>query len=318
YHISRGNVTIDELSDQLKDIYLKERKAFKLRLSLGLVLSHRETGELRYFYPHNNESVLSEIILISNEEDLEQVIKKLREIDFEGEVWRYRPDTKWLPYRITNTREVTEKEKKQAVCFPTELPLFEDTFQININVYMLEEDGKVERVYNSTKKFEDTMNLNIYNRHLSYIKNMEMYSRKYGCRNCGKLFHKSTFLKRHETSCSKASILKFPGGYYKQDKNLFELLDSFGINIPDEQRYYPHVSCFDFEALLATDHEISNTKKIKWLADHQPVSVLLCSNLEGYKDPHCIINPDLDGLLEDMFTYLEKSKLLLLVICLID
>ncbi|CAH1790684.1 unnamed protein product [Owenia fusiformis] len=52
--------------------------------------------------PNNNESVQPEIMLISNKEDLEQVIRSMREIDFEGEVWRHCPDTKCRPYRINH------------------------------------------------------------------------------------------------------------------------------------------------------------------------------------------------------------------------
>ena len=72
-----------------------------------------------------------------------------------------------------------------------ELPVLERLFNINVFVYELKEneEGKVntELVRRSPYKFDDTMNLNLYMNHVSYIKDLRSYSRSYACRNCDKL-----------------------------------------------------------------------------------------------------------------------------------
>ena len=71
-------------------------------------------------------------------------------------------------------------------------------------------------------KYDDTMNLNIYEQHLSYIKNLKLYSSKYECVKCGKLFKTNCSLTRHKSSCDKKNTLVFPGGYFQTRKTIFE------------------------------------------------------------------------------------------------
>ncbi|CAH1777342.1 unnamed protein product, partial [Owenia fusiformis] len=301
FHIPSGSPTLDDFHKQLNEIYQEQVTSFKINLSLAIVLAHRETGQLRYFYAHNNESILQSPTLITDRSDIETIMQKLRELNLAEEIWRQRPDTKWIPYRVVNTRwsvygldfplgtaillpdyirknkaivslnkkpyraelykdnlcafrclayhktksivklhphvdplvqkwkEVTEK---QRICGVTlkEMPLFEDTFKININIHSIDKDRVATKIYTSTLNHNDTMNLNQYDKHLSYITNMGMYSRKYRCRNCDKLFDRTTNLKRHESKCKEATAFKFPGGYYNLNPSLFEKLESNGYD----------------------------------------------------------------------------------------
>jgi hypothetical protein len=58
-----------------------------------------------------------------------------------------------------------------------------------VYVYDLQETEadkvNVELVRRSPYKYDDTMNLNLYEQHFSYIKDMRSYNRSYLCSKCG-------------------------------------------------------------------------------------------------------------------------------------
>ena len=91
-----------------------------------------------------------------------------------------------------------------------ELPVLERLFNINVFVYELKEteEGKVnaELVRRSPYKFDDTMNLNLYMNHFSYIKDLRSYSRSYACRICDKLWKHVGTLHRHENITKEVSV----------------------------------------------------------------------------------------------------------------
>ena len=70
-----------------------------------------------------------------------------------------------------------------------DLHKIEAKFKTNVCVYKLEEiaDGKTtaELVRRSTARYPDTMYVNIFETHFSYIKDIRMYCHSYRCRKCG-------------------------------------------------------------------------------------------------------------------------------------
>jgi hypothetical protein len=75
-----------------------------------------------------------------------------------------------------------------------ELVVLEQVFNLNVNVYDLQktEAGKVnvELVRRSPYKYDDTMNVNLYEQHFSYIKDLRSYVRATCVRNvtgCGSM-----------------------------------------------------------------------------------------------------------------------------------
>jgi hypothetical protein len=123
-----------------------------------------------------------------------------------------------------------------------ELPVLERLFNINVFVYELKEteESKVnaELVRRSPYKFDDTMNLNLYMNHFSYIKDLRSNSRSYVCRNCDKLWKHLGMFHRHEKYCKGCVRYKQPGEVYHTTKTVFEELEDEGIIVPPEHRYY--------------------------------------------------------------------------------
>ena len=62
-----------------------------------------------------------------------------------------------------------------------QIAYFEKCFEVNVNI---RDDGVALTVYKSRCHHKDTMNLNIYEHHLSYITNLPTYTQKYKCGSC--------------------------------------------------------------------------------------------------------------------------------------
>ena len=87
----------------------------------------------------------------------------------------------------------------------TEVPRFEETFDIDVDIYTLCPDGAVIPRYLSVERHADKMVLNLHVTHLSYVKNVPAYLKKYRCGSCGRNFVKLDHLKRHQGSCANAT-----------------------------------------------------------------------------------------------------------------
>jgi hypothetical protein len=122
------------------------------------------------------------------------------------------------------------------------LMVLEQVFSLNVYVYDVQEteagDIAARLVRRSPYKYDDTMNLNLYEQHFSYVSNMEKYSHSYLCSKCDRLWKHVGKLHRHERTCTGYVIYKYPGGVYHAAKTVFDRLEDEGIDVP-EDRYYP-------------------------------------------------------------------------------
>ena len=81
----------------------------------------------------------------------------------------------------------------------------------------------------------DVMNLNIFEDHLSYVKN---------------LFKRKNKLALHMKRCEKSKHLKFPGGYFTPSKTSFENLNEIGITVETQLQNYPWMLTWDMVGWL--------------------------------------------------------------------
>ena len=141
------------------------------------------------------------------------------------------------------------------------------------------------------------MNLNLYEDHLSYITDLNVYCKKYECRNCKDLFPTHGKVVRHEKSCKETTRFLYPGGYYARPRHIFEELEYLNITVDKDLRFYPFFITYDFESLLLTDNLPAPSTSSNWIKEHRPVSFSLCSNVPGHTHPVCEIDFDVSNLI---------------------
>ena len=191
-----------------------------------------------------------------------------------------------------------------------DLSKIEATFGVNVVVYKLDEitDGTTvgELVRRSLCQFTDTMTLNLYETHFSYIRDINMYCHSYRCSRCDEsLWKYPSLLKRHELTCEGGIRRVYKGGVYRPPASIFERLDDEGIIVSPVLRYFPYRATFDFECYFSDERLPTNTDHVEWIARHVPLSVSVASNVPGYEPAQCYITDgDSDKLVADMMVHL--------------
>ncbi|MCG7865753.1 MAG: C2H2-type zinc finger protein, partial [Candidatus Thiodiazotropha taylori] len=180
-------------------------------------------------------------------------------------------------------------------------PEFEKHFGVNLEVYSLEESGFARSLYKSRGQQESTMYANLFDNHMSYIRDFAMFAQKYQCQTCDRHFKQPSDLHRHQRTCSNKTKYVFPGGFHSMKESIFEQLDQYGIDVPREERTFPWFICYDFEAILQKLDD-RPTETLAWTHQHVPISVALCSNVKGHRDPVCLVDPDPNQLVKRMIS----------------
>ena len=186
-----------------------------------------------------------------------------------------------------------------------ELPGFEDCFQVNVNMYefLIDTECVIPR-YLSQSTHHDTLYVNLYQNHTSYVSNFSGYAKKIQCASCLRHFHTKHVWRKHLKVCTCVKKTRFPGGFHTLPKTIFEELEAFDIVVAKEHRKYPYFSVFDMESLLQKITERTSAK-LCFTQRHIPISVSINSNVPGYEEPHHVVDSNLDVLLEQMIEYLR-------------
>ena len=88
-------------------------------------------------------------------------------------------------------------------------------------------------------------------------------------------------------------------------QTIFDKLEEHGIVVPANERIFPWFLLFDFKVMLSSMQD-QTSEKLTWTAEHLPISVSICSNVEGFKSPHCIVDPDTNSLVASMVQYMTN------------
>ena len=90
-----NNLTAEVMEEKLDRVLDKLKCAANLDLALGFILKKIENGKFRYFYAHENNTLLEQSELVGNEDGM----AKLKEISKKTEViessTKERSHTKW-------------------------------------------------------------------------------------------------------------------------------------------------------------------------------------------------------------------------------
>ena len=167
-----------------------------------------------------------------------------------------------------------------------------------------------ELVRRSPCQYIETMYLNLYETHFSYIRDIKAYSHSYMCCKCGEALWKySSLLKIHELTCEGGIRRVYKGGVYHTTPSIFQRLDDEGITVPEALRFYPFRATFDFECFFDVENLPADSDRVQWIARHVPLRVSLASNVPGYETPRSYVTEgDSDNVVADMMAGLVATS----------
>ena len=102
YRLTTLDTTFLEMP--LKKMYQEQTSAFKINLSYGFVLRNKNTGRYKYYHSSCNccGRYLNEPSLVTNSEDFDDFLERIRETDVLQWAINQRPDFAWVCELVTN------------------------------------------------------------------------------------------------------------------------------------------------------------------------------------------------------------------------
>ena len=84
-------------------------------------------------------------------------------------------------------------------------------------------------------------------------------------------------------------------------------MEEVGIYVKPSERLFPFFECYDIEATIK-EIAYCQGKRLRWIARHLPFCVSMCSNIPGFCDGMVYINEDMDALVDNMISFLNRMS----------
>ena len=97
-----NNLTAQVIEEKLDRVLDKLKCAAKINLALGSILKNIEDGKFRYFYAHEDNTLLEQSKLVSNKEDMAKLKEILKKTDVIESSRKEMSNTKWRFFKLTN------------------------------------------------------------------------------------------------------------------------------------------------------------------------------------------------------------------------
>ena len=102
FNFAVNNLTAQVIEEKLDCVLDKLKCVAKLNLALGFILKNIEDGKFRYFYAHENNTLLEQSKLVSNKDDMTKLKELLKKTDVIESCTKERSNTKWRFFKLTN------------------------------------------------------------------------------------------------------------------------------------------------------------------------------------------------------------------------
>ena len=102
FNFAMSSFEISSLNDKLDYVFKGLKCAAKVNIAFGFVLKNIEDGMCRYFYAHENNTIMEKSKLVCTPDDIDNLKEKLQKMDFIDLCTRERANTKWKFYKLTN------------------------------------------------------------------------------------------------------------------------------------------------------------------------------------------------------------------------
>ena len=146
FNFAMPSFDISLLNDKLDYVFKELKCAAKINIAFGFVLKNIEVGMCRYFYAHENNSIMEKSKLVCTPDDFVNLKEKLQKKDIIDLCTRERANTKWKSYKLTNVRVFAALLKDIPMgCKDTVLP---EPLLKNCNVNCLNFERNSSQPYN--------------------------------------------------------------------------------------------------------------------------------------------------------------------------
>ena len=102
FNFAMSSFDMSLLIDKLDYVFKELKCAAKVNLAFGFVLKNIEDGMCRYFYAHENNTVMERSKLVCTSDDITNLKEKIQKMDIIDLSTRERANTKWKFYKLTN------------------------------------------------------------------------------------------------------------------------------------------------------------------------------------------------------------------------
>ena len=102
FNFAMSSFDMSLLNDKLDYVFKELKCATKVNFAFGFVLKNVEDGICRYFYAHENNTILERAKLVCTQADMTNLKDRMQKMDFVDLCTRERANTKWKFYKLTN------------------------------------------------------------------------------------------------------------------------------------------------------------------------------------------------------------------------
>ena len=102
FNFAMSSFDVSLLNDKLDYVFKELECAAKVNLAFGFVLKNIEDGMRRYFYAHENNTVMERAKLVCTQADMTNLKDRMQKIDIVDLCIRERANTTWKFYKLTN------------------------------------------------------------------------------------------------------------------------------------------------------------------------------------------------------------------------
>ena len=145
FNFAMSSFDMSLLNNKLDYVFKELKCAAKVNLAFGFVLKNIEDAICRYFYAHENKTVIERSKLLCSPGNITNLNEKLQKMDFIDLCPRERANTEWRSYKLTKLTVFAALLKDVPMdCKDTVLP---EPLSKNHNVYCFTFDRNRRQPY---------------------------------------------------------------------------------------------------------------------------------------------------------------------------
>ena len=159
FNFAMSSFDMSLLNDKLDYVFKDLKCAAKVNLGFGFVLKNFDVGMCRYFYAHENNTIVETSKVVCTQVDLTNLKNRIQKLDIVDICTRERANTKWNFYKLTNLTLFASLHKDVPMgCKDTILP---EPLLRNRNVNCLTFEKNTRQPYNDNLCFFRALDLNL-------------------------------------------------------------------------------------------------------------------------------------------------------------